>query len=97
MGLPRDFLDEVETELREAQRELVQNRERTEALVELRRVALAVAVQLDRPITVFDVIRSTRDWIEREPAAILLSRAHRRWRANSLGDSGCRWAGTHLR
>lgn len=66
MGLPRDFLDEVETELREAQRELVQNRERTEALEELRRVALAVSAELDRPITVFDVIRSTRDWIERE-------------------------------
>ena len=66
MGLPRDFLDEVETELREAQRELVQNRERTEALKELRRVALAVAAQLDRTITVFDVIRSTHDCTERE-------------------------------
>ena len=66
MSFPRDFLDEVETELREAQRELDHNRERTEALEELRRVAFAVSAELNRPITVFDVIRSTRDWIERE-------------------------------
>jgi len=85
MGLPRDFLDEVETELREAQREHVQNRERTEALVELRRVALAVAVQLDRPITVFDVIRSTRDWIERERRVLLVRQL--RVRKHRLGQS----------
>ncbi len=85
MGLPRDFLDEVETELFEAQRELVQNRERTEALVELRRVALAVAVQLDRPITVFDVIRSTRDWIERERRVLLVRQL--RVRKHRLGQS----------
>ena len=85
MGLPRDFLDEVETELREAHRELVQNRERTEALVELRRVALAVAVQLDRPITVFDVIRSTRDWIERERRVLLVRQL--RVRKHRLGQS----------
>jgi homoserine kinase len=72
MGLPRDFLDEVETELREARRELVQSRERTEALEELRRVALVVAAQLQRPITVFDVIRSTRDRIERERRVCLV-------------------------
>ena len=85
MGLPRDFLDEVETELFEAQRELVQNLERTEALVELRRVALAVAVQLDRPITVFDVIRSTRDWIERERRVLLVRQL--RVRKHRLGQS----------
>ena len=85
MGLPRDFLDEVETELFEAQRELVQNRERTEALVELRRVALAVAAQLDRPITVFDVIRSTRDWIERERRVLLVRQL--RVRKHRLGQS----------
>jgi translation initiation factor RLI1 len=72
MGLPRDFLDEVETELREARRELVQNRERTEALEELRRVALAVSAERDRPITVFDVIRSTCDSIERKRRASLV-------------------------
>ncbi len=85
MGLPRDFLDEVETELREAQREFVQNRERTEALEELRRVALAVAAQLDRPITVFDVIRSTRDWIERERRVSLVRQL--RVRKRRLGQS----------
>jgi len=85
MGLPRDFLDEVETELFEAQRELVQNLERTEALVELRRVALAVAVQLDRPITVFDVIRSTREWIERERRVLLVRQL--RVRKHRLGQS----------
>lgn len=85
MGLPRDFLDEVETELREAHRELVQNRERTEALEELRRVALAVAAQLDRPITVFDVIRSTPDWIERDRRALLVRQL--RVLKRSLGQS----------
>jgi len=85
MGLPRDFLDEVETELFEAQRELVQNLERAEALVELRRVALAVAVQLDRPITVFDVIRSTREWIERERRVLLVRQL--RVRKHRLGQS----------
>ena len=85
MGLPRDFLDEVETELREAQRELVHNRERTEALEELRRVALNVAVQLDRPITVFDVIRSTRDSIERERRVSLVRQL--RVRKGRLGQS----------
>ena len=85
MGLPRDFLDEVETELREAQGELVQNRERTEALEELRRVSLAVAAQLDRPITVFDVIRSTRDSIERERRVSLVRQL--RFRKRRLGQS----------
>ncbi len=72
MALPRDFLDELETELRRAQRALAQNREHIAALEELRRVAIAVEARLSRPITVFDVIRSTVDRAERERRASLV-------------------------
>jgi len=44
-----------------------------------------VAVQLDRPITVFDVIRSTRDWIERERRVLLVRQL--RVRKHRLGQS----------
>ena len=72
MDLPRDFLDEIETELRTSRRALAQNRDRIAALEELRILALDLANRLDRSITVFDVIRSTRDRSEREQRASLV-------------------------
>jgi hypothetical protein len=66
MTLPRDFLDEVETELARVRASFVEGRARIEALEDLRLLAAHVAEQLDRPITVFDVVGSTRDRQERE-------------------------------
>lgn len=74
MPLPRDFLDEVETELRRARRVLARSHDDVAALEELRRVAVAVEAELNRPITVFDVIRSTLDRAERERRAALVRR-----------------------
>ena len=66
MSLPRDFLEEVEAELHRSRRARRCNRAREAALLELHAIAVAVAAALDRPITVFDVIRSTNDRDERE-------------------------------
>ena len=66
MALPRDFLDEVETELARVRASLVESRARVEALEELRLLAAHVAEQLDRPITVFDVVASPPNRRERE-------------------------------
>ena len=62
----RDFVDEVATELRRAARSLTQNRDRLAVLEELREVAVVLAAELGRPITVFDVIRSAPTSNERE-------------------------------
>lgn len=62
---PRDFLDEVESELREARCRLTENGDRLAALEELREVAVSVATALERPITVFDVVRSATEEAER--------------------------------
>jgi hypothetical protein len=64
--LPRDFLDEVETELREAQRGLTRDHTRMAALEELHRLTLALTHDLGRALTVFDVIRSADTRGERE-------------------------------
>ena len=72
MSLPRDFLEEVETELHRNRRARRCNRGRKAALQELHEITLAVAAALDRPITVFDVIRSTNDRDERERRARLI-------------------------
>jgi len=66
MALPRDFLDEVEGELDRARGSLLDDRERVRALEELRRLAVTVSADLRRPITVFDVVRSTTDRDERD-------------------------------
>jgi hypothetical protein len=66
MALPRDFLDEVENELDRARASLSDNRDRVRALRELRRLAVALAAELRRPITVFDLVRSAVDSRERE-------------------------------
>jgi hypothetical protein len=66
MALPTDFLDEVETELREARRNLEQNCARLVALEGLLEIALRLTADLRRPITVFDLVRSATDRAERE-------------------------------
>jgi hypothetical protein len=66
MALPRDFLDEVENELDRARASLSDDRDRVRALRELRRLAVALAAELRRPITVFDLVRSAVDREERE-------------------------------
>jgi hypothetical protein len=66
MPLPRDFLDEVETELDHARASLCDDRDRVRALEELRRLAAGVSAELRRPITVFDVVRMAVDLDERE-------------------------------
>lgn len=66
MSLPRDFLDEVETELAAVRRSFTRDRTRTAALEELHGLALAATHELGRPITVFDFIRSAGTRHERE-------------------------------
>jgi len=79
MSLPRDFLDEIETELAAARRSVTRDRTRTAALNELRQLALAATNQLGRPITVFDFIGSVAARDERERRLALV----RRLRSNS--------------
>jgi hypothetical protein len=78
--LPRNFRDEVELELRAAHRASVQNRARLQALEALHRLSHALELELRRPITAFDVIRSTDDPQERERRrelmTVLRSHAH---------------------
>jgi hypothetical protein len=64
-SLPRNFLDEIEHALREVEAEVEGGRERLAALEELHAVSLRVSFELDRPVTVFDVILSTPDDTER--------------------------------
>jgi hypothetical protein len=59
--LPRDFLDEVETELERARVAVEHDAAHVVALEELRRAAASAALRLGRPVTVFDVVRSARD------------------------------------
>jgi len=75
--LPRDFLDEVETELSKARRGLELDRCRITVLEDLLRVAAAVAAELDRPITVFDLVRSAPGRAERERRASLVRELRR--------------------
>ena len=62
---PHDFRDEVVRELRASYAELAGDRERIVALEELERLAIELAAELRRPLTVFDVIRSAPDAGER--------------------------------
>jgi hypothetical protein len=66
ISFPRDFLEEVEGELHDAQRRLGCDHDRVAQLQSLYRVSVAVAARLGRQITVFDVIRSAEDRAERE-------------------------------
>jgi hypothetical protein len=77
MPLPRDFLDEIETELRSARCALTRNHERIAALEDLRLLAVSVATRLNRPVTVFDVVRATVDQAERERRARLVRKLRR--------------------
>jgi hypothetical protein len=66
MSLPRDFRDEVETELQAACRALTAGSDRVAALEELRRVVVSLEASLARPVTVVDLIRSAPDAAERK-------------------------------
>lgn len=66
MSLPRDFLDEIETELAAERCRLTRDCARAAALHELQRLARAVTQELGRPITVFDFVRSAATHDERE-------------------------------
>ncbi len=79
ISFPRDFLEEVEQELRNAQRRLGRDHEHVAQLESLYRVTHAVASRLGRQITVFDVIRSADQRIERERRERLIRalRVHR--------------------
>ena len=63
---PHDFLDEVTRELREIYSALAEDRARIAALEDLERLCVALAADLRRPLTVFDVIRSAGDRSERD-------------------------------
>ena len=65
MTMPRDFLDEVRLELEDARRDMSRNNDRIADLEGLLVVVQGVAAELDRPITVFDVIRTAESRQER--------------------------------
>jgi hypothetical protein len=77
VSLPRDFLEEVESELQAARLALLADTARADALEELQRIARAVSAHLGRPVTVFDVIRATTN-PEDQKARIKLVRQLRR-------------------
>ena len=74
MSLPRDFLDEIETELAAAHRSVTRDGTHAAALDELHRLALAVTREFARPITVFDFIRSAATHHDRERRLALVRR-----------------------
>lgn len=70
--LPRDFLEELESELRDAQAAFAHDHVLVSTLEELCTLARAVAGQLLRPVTVFDVIEAAGGADERERRANLV-------------------------
>jgi hypothetical protein len=74
MSLPRDFLDEIETELAAARRSFTRDRTRTAALEELHQLARAATDALGRPITVFDFIQLAAAREERDRRLTLVRR-----------------------
>ena len=63
--LPRDFLEEVESALRETATQLSGGRQRLVALEELASVCRRLGRELGRPVSVFDVLRSAASDTER--------------------------------
>ena len=88
MSLPRDFLDEVETELSDARRALACDRTRAAALEELQELARAVNEALGRPITVFDFIRSAAAHDEREHRLALVRQLRSRGKEGGGAPGG---------
>jgi len=66
MAFPRDFRDEVETELQAACHALNAGSDRVTALLELRCVVAALEASLARPVTVVDFVRSAPNAAERK-------------------------------
>jgi hypothetical protein len=63
--LPRNFLDEVETALREARATLDDTSEHIAALDELHCLCRSLSYELGRPVTVFDVVLSAHNDADR--------------------------------
>jgi hypothetical protein len=82
MRLPRDFLDEVESELRAAYRGSARSQARVDALEQLHQLSHALTLELRRPITAFDLIRATDQPYERQRRRQLV-RELRGWAENT--------------
>jgi hypothetical protein len=63
--MPRDFLEEVESALREAASRLSGDRRRLAALEELAALCRRIGHDLGRPVSVFDVLRTAASDTER--------------------------------
>lgn len=72
MTLPRDFLDELEGELRNARAACEHDHSVLAALEELCLLSRSVALDLLRPVTVFEVLDAAPDPDERERRARLV-------------------------
>lgn len=71
-ALPRDFLDEVEAELRRARQDVAESQLRIMLLEELRTLVAALVARLNRPITVIDVIDAAGERDEQERCRALV-------------------------
>lgn len=76
-NLPRNFLDEVETALLETQTAIDNGKARLTELEELHHLARRLSYQLDRPVTVFDIIQTAHDQTDK---------AHRQTLIRTLRD-----------
>jgi hypothetical protein len=74
MRLPRDLVDEIDSELGTARGRLHCDRQRIAELEQLRSLTIALSEQLQRPATVFDLVRSSQGRAERERRERLLKR-----------------------
>jgi hypothetical protein len=72
MTLPRDFLEELESELRDARTAFARDHLLVATLEELCILARAAAQHLLRPVTVFDVIEAAGQTDERKRRANLV-------------------------
>jgi hypothetical protein len=64
-NLPRTFIDEVETAMRQAQNAIGRTEQLLAELDELHRLALRLSFELGRPPTVFDIVLTAPDDAER--------------------------------
>lgn len=64
--LPRDFLEEVETALRETSAQISVDHRRLAALEELATLCRQLGRDLGRPVSVFDVVRGATTELERQ-------------------------------
>jgi hypothetical protein len=82
-----DFVDQLEDELSRQRRLAAAHVDRAEALVALRNRALAVAVELERAISVDDVFDAAQDEEERAQLTALVERITAVGSEPSFGES----------